>query len=183
MYRRIPIGLNADGKLHLELCRFSVKQPKDCTQKEINDFYNLTLKGKGLSPNGLIERIRSCELLAFCHICDILVAIGAIKRPLKSYILTIIHKTLIDRKCKELVFELGFSVTEEDYRKKGLCKMVKSVLLEEMKSRAGMIFSVTPNKTIQNYLIDYGFVKKGIPYDSINGVDTKYYEIDIKDLK
>jgi hypothetical protein len=154
-----------------------VKKPSDCTDFEIDSFYFLVLKGKKVQKKGLKERIFNCELLAFYKLNESIVAISAIKRPEESYRKKIIEKANLDRDYKDLLFEIGYSFTEENFRKNGFNSALKLLLLNSLKNLKGILFSTTAISSSQKFLEKNGFVNLGIPYDGKNDKNIKYFEI------
>lgn len=160
----------------LKNCEIEVKEPNSCTATETSSFYEEVKKGGKVMLHGLSERIKNCELLAFCYHKGILIGVSSIKRPNPNYVAEIIKKTELDRKIEDLTFEIGYSFTEPDYRRNGISKELKSKLLEQIKLRGGTIFSTTAIKSSQNFLEETGFIKLGKSYDGDNDKGITYYE-------
>lgn len=160
----------------LENCIVEVKEPSDCSDIEISIFYEGVKKGEKVMLQGLKDRIKNCEILAFCYYNESLIGISSIKRPNQNYVAEIIRKAQINRQTTDLMFEIGYSYTEPAYRKNGVSKYLKSKLLEQMKSRKGTIFSTTAIKSSQNFLEENGFIKIGKSYDGKNDKEISYYE-------
>lgn len=158
-----------------------VKKPSECTIFEIDNFYKLVLKGGKVKKEGLKERILNCELLAFYMINGIIIAISAIKKPTETYTKDVIQKAKLKRDYKDLKFEIGYSFTEENYRKKGLSSELKSLLLDSIKNAKGILFSTTAISSSQKFLEKQGFVNFGIPFDGKNDTNIKYYEIKLNE--
>lgn len=160
----------------LKDCRFEIKEPANCSESEISRFHELVVKGGKVLQEGLLNRIKNCELLAFCYFSNKLVGISSIKNPQGNYVKNIISKARISRDPSELKFEIGYSFTEMDFRKNGISRELKKHLLEAMKSRTGLIFSTTAIKSSQTFLQENGFEHKGNPYDGENDESIRYFE-------
>lgn len=160
----------------LSNCKTEVKEPDKCSDKEISAFYDEVRKGGKVMLQGLLNRIRNCELLAFCYHNNSLVGVSSIKRPNLDYVADIIKKTEIDRKPADLTFEIGYSFTEPHYRNNGISMELKKELLNQMKSRRGTIFSTTAIQSSQNFLKENGFKRNGKSYDGENDKGIEYYE-------
>lgn len=160
----------------LTKCKIEVKEPNKCIDQEIFTFYEKVKKGGKVMLPGLIDRIRNCELLAFCYYNDLLVGVSSIKRPNPNYVADIITMTGIDRRVEDLNFEIGYSFTETDYRRNGISKELKNKLLEQMESRSGTIFSTTAIKSSQTFLEENGFKRLGKSYDGHHDEEITYYE-------
>jgi len=157
---------------------FYVKPPKSCNANELKTFYTLVVKGVKVMKVGLENRISNCKLLAFCVDESRIIAISAIKRPPESYVKKVIKEAELDRLPAELTYEIGYSYTEKDYRRKGISTELKRQLLEGVLTEKGIIFSTTAIGSSQHFLVDHGFTQKGIAYDGENDKNIRYYERD-----
>lgn len=160
----------------LKKCLIEIKQPNICSDEEILNFHQKVEKGGKVMLQGLLSRIKKCELLAFCYLENKLIAVSSIKKPSQNYINKIIFKAKLDRKAENLIFEIGYSFTEPEVRRNGISQKLKKELLKEMESRNGIIFSTTAIKSSQNFLEQNGFNKYGEPYDGDNDSSITYYE-------
>jgi len=163
-----------------ETFKYSVKRPGECNSSEIGKFHELVLKGKKVQKKGLKERIQNCVILGFCTYNGEIVGISSIKRPQKSYTQKIIKKANLERNWDDLEYEIGYSFTEEEFRKKGISTQIKTNLIEQMKIIGGKIFSTTAISSSQRFLKEKGFNQIGNSYDGENDKDLKYYELIIK---
>ena len=160
----------------LSECKIEVKEPTLCSEKEISEFYEEVKKGGKVILHGLRDRIKNCELLAFCYYNSLLVGVSSVKRPKPNYVADIIIKTKINRRVEDLTFEIGYSFTEPDFRRNGISKELKKELLKQIDSCKGIIFSTTAIKSSQHFLEENGFKKYGKPYDGKNDKGISYYE-------
>lgn len=160
----------------LQNCIIEVKQPADFSDDQIFEFHSKVLEGGKVLELGLLDRIKNCELLAFCYHKDNLVGVSAVKRPSMTYVNDIIAKAKIERKFEDLNFEIGYSYTSPNFRRKGISKELKKELLNQMKTRKGKIFSTTAINSSQKFLQENGFVNYGVPYDGKNDNDILYFE-------
>lgn len=155
---------------------YYIKKPKDCNESEIDKFYELVIKGRKVPKERLRDRIVNCNLLGFCSVGNQIIAISSIKQPQKSYVKKVILNAQLKRHWQDLKFEIGYSFTEENYRRKGINAKIKKLLLEKMKDVGGIIFSTTAIQSSQNFLSEHGFLNIGLPYDGKNDKAIKYYE-------
>ncbi len=160
----------------LKSCKIEVKSHSECSKKELSDFYDEVEKGGKVVLLGLLDRIKNCELLAFCYFENMLVGVSSVKRPNHNYVDGIIQKAKIQRKIQDLNYEIGYSFTEKEYRRNGISQELKKGLLKKMESRKGIIFSTTAIKSSQNFLEQNGFKKYGNPYDGDNDKGIIYFE-------
>jgi len=86
-----------------------------------------------------------------------LISVSSIKRPSQNYVSDIIAKTEIDRRAEDSTFEIGYSFTEQHFRRNGISKALKKELLNQKKSRNGTIFLTTAIKRSQNFLEENSF--------------------------
>ncbi|WP_316778818.1 hypothetical protein [Pedobacter antarcticus] len=160
---------------------FFVKAPGKCTSSELVDFHSLVQIGGKVPLKNLPTRIQSCVLLAFCYLNKKPIGISAIKKPSRTYKEKIILKAGIDRIPNALDFEIGYSVTLSDFRKKGISSMLKTMLLEDMQQVKGTIFSTTAIESSKHFLKTNGFIKLGKPYDGEYDKGICYYELSLGD--
>lgn len=153
-----------------------IKSPDECSENELIDFHKKVIKGGKVSLNGLLTRIKNCELLAFCYFENNLIGVSSIKKPNQSYVEDIISKAKLDRKFSDLSFEIGYSFTELEFRKNGISRELKQNLLGEMQSKKGIIFSTTAVPSSQNFLKENGFEKRGESYNGANDTGITYFE-------
>lgn len=101
--------------------KYLAKEISNCSAYEIQMFYNLAIKGGKVQRKGLAERILQCKFLGFCYSdTNQIVAISSIKRPQKSYVEKVVKNANLNRKYTDLEFELGYSFTEFEHRRKEL---------------------------------------------------------------
>ena len=161
--------------------KYYFRKPLECSDFEIEKFHELVLKGGKVEKQGLKLRILNCELLAFCTVNDVIIAVSAIKRPEESYVEQIILKANLARDYKKLKFEIGYSFTEKNFTRKGINGDLKLLLLNEIKNVSGILFSTTAIPSSQKFLENNGFVNIGIPFDGKNDRNIKYYEKSINE--
>lgn len=159
----------------LEDCRFEIKAPAECSERELVEFHDLVLLGRKVPEKGLLNRVKKCELLAFCYYSDTLVGVSSVKHPSENYRKSVINKAQLDMAWQELDFEIGYSCTSPDVRRNGISQELKKRLLESMKSHKGKIFSTTAIKSSQSFLEQNGFAKSGNPYDGDNDKGIIFY--------
>ncbi|OOG78980.1 hypothetical protein [Flavobacterium sp. A45] len=157
--------------------KYLIKEPNSCSEHEIHKFYDLVVKGGKVKLEGLRERILNCKLLAFCYnTSNEIIAISSIKKPQKSYITKVIKNANLDRLHTDLQFELGYSFTDVEYRRKGINGNLKAHLLDAIKVEDCLVFSTTAITSSQIFLENNGFICYGKSYDGENDRDIKYYE-------
>ncbi len=157
--------------------RYIIKKPDSCLDNEIKMFHELVLRGSKVKSKGLSGRILNCKFLAFCYDSNNeIIAISSIKRPLRSYVEKVIKKANLNRSPENLQYELGYSFTVLEHRKKGVNGTLKSHLLDAINDEDCLIFSTTAINSSQTFLKNHGFVCHGNPFDGENDNNIKYYE-------
>jgi len=155
---------------------FLIKVVKECTDQEIETFKNLILKGGKVKKIGLKQRILNCLYLGFVKYKNETVSISAIKIPSNTYKERVILKSKIDRQPGELNYEIGYSFTELDYRKRGLSSSLKKHLINNLLGAKIIVFCTTAIPSSQKFLVQNGFTNFGFPYDGENDKNIMYYE-------
>jgi hypothetical protein len=157
---------------------YFIKSPQNCYNEELYSFHELLVKGKKVQIQGLENRIANCFLLGFCSDQNNIIAVSAIKRPLLGYVHGVIEKANLQRKVVELSYELGYSFTESEYRRKGINTAINSLLFENMKNVKGIIFATTAIQSSHNFLIAHSFKQMGNTWDGTYDKNLNYYERD-----
>lgn len=168
---KLPAQLDLHGR-----SIFLIKRPADCSQTEIDLFLTMVKKGNKVSADNLRQKVLNCEFLAFSYSGKRLVGISAIKRPEKSYIEQVHQKAGILRNTAEFGLELGYSFTEQDFRRSGISKKLKELLLRKISGISGTIFSTTATPTSQRFLRAHGFSACGSPYQGKFDGNIIYFE-------
>lgn len=151
-----------------------IKKPNECSGEELEKIKNVILEGSQVANEGLERRILNCKLIGLYYVRNDLVGVSAIKQPAINYIERILRKAKIKGESIPQ-FELGYSVTLEKYRGRGINKEINDSLLESFSSKN--IFATTDNETMKTYLENKGFKKKGISFKGFYNENLVYYEI------
>ncbi|CAM4331871.1 hypothetical protein ZORO111903_13990 [Zobellia roscoffensis] len=154
-----------------------VLPPNKCTEKELDLFHDLVLKGKQVDKNGLKNRISNSSVLGFCYIENSLVSISSIKRPNEGYKNRIFAKAKILELAKYHPFELGYAYTEKDFRGKGLNFRINERLLEF--SVLEPIYATTHNVKMKGSLLRMGFKVVGAEYKGDSGHNIEILSHDL----
>lgn len=138
-----------------------LKHPGECTEAEIQSFFELLMTGNEVRRETAITGIKRAELLAFHYEKDILAGIAAIKRPTNNYRNSVFSKAKTDEQATKYSLELGYAVTLEAYRGRGICS---NLVKELMKVCSEHVYSTTKDDGMQTTLEHNGFEKTGKPY-------------------
>jgi hypothetical protein len=140
------------------------RKPADCCETSLDNFKALVLEGREVIADGLTERIKGAERLGLGWWDGKLVAVSAIKRPNAEYR----DKVFADAQASHAAakfgnLEMGWSFTKPEYRCRGLCSLLKTLLLADVREP---MFATTrlSNKTAINLLLRNGFHRLGEPY-------------------
>jgi len=155
-----------------------IKTPKDCTPEELTKFNQLVLLGGQVEPNGLGDRILNCRLLGLCFINNDLVGVSAIKQPIETKTKRIkerakVHNVTIPQ------FELGYSVTKEEFRGQKINSSLNDKLLEEI-DKNETVYATTNNDAMRNFLTSRGFKRLGESFEGSFNIILDYYEKTLK---
>lgn len=163
-----------------EELEYLCKTPIEATKEELKEFHRLVLEGGKVMEHGLSDRINKSVVLGFCKKDKTIIGISAIKRPQKSYVEKVILNASLIREVENLEYEIGYSFTCSDFRKKGISTSIKSKIIEWMDNVGGTVFSTTAISSSQNFLREKGFTQIGNAYDGDNDRNLKYFELQIK---
>lgn len=156
-----------------------IRRADKATTEELADFHRLVLKGGRVSADGLMDRIKKCELLAFYYEKGELAAISAVKKPTAGYIENLSRKIGYQIDTTRPVFELGYSVTTLKHRQKGISGNLKNRLLERARKAKGLLFTTINLPSSKRYMERAGFEKKGNPFTgAIEGIE--YWELKLR---
>lgn len=158
------------------------KTPEESSESELMDFYNLVLEGGKVQKEGLLSRIKNCTVLGYCKKADKIIGVSAIKRPLDSYKKKVISKAKLLIPIEKLEYEIGYSYTSPDFRRRGISANIKSNIIDWMGNIGGTIFSTTAIISSQNFLKKKGFKQLGSEFDGENDKNLKYFEITVSKL-
>ena len=148
---------------------FEIKETKDCSSVEINDFFELAKKAEQVDLVGLLDRIKKSQLLAFCRSKSQLVGISAIKVPNNNYKKRIFRKAGIENDVNDYKFEPGYSYTEEKFRGKQISFDLNKELVKELSDNS--IFATTANPAMKRILNKIGFTEIGNAYKGKHNTD------------
>lgn len=142
--------------------QFYIKKPKECTEREINEFIQLVLVGKQVASKGLKKRILNTKLLAFCYIDKELIGISSIKRPVLIYKINTFKKALVEKESLKYNYELGYTVTKAGFEGNGISFKVNSKLISHITDSG--VYATTANPVMIHLLKKLDFKAIGEEY-------------------
>jgi len=149
-----------------------VKEPPKCSKKELENFYQLVLRGEQVENSGLRNRIKRAKLLAFHYEEKNLVGIASLKRPNKTYKKKVFIEAGVSEESDKYNLEVGWAFTMDEYRGKGICCGLIQKIVDASGSQNIFATTRTDNLPMQRILEKNGFQKIGKPYP---GRTKKYY--------
>ena len=141
-----------------------IKEPSECSEKEIEDVYLLAKKGGEVDPLGLRNRIRRAKYLAFHYEQNELVGIVGLKRPYETYKKVVFKRAGVPKEAEKYSLEIGWAYTKCVYRGKGICTGLIQKILEKSESENFFATVRTNNPAMHRVLEKTGFRRIGKPY-------------------
>lgn len=143
------------------------KNPKDCSDAELESFEKLVAEGGEVALVGLRQRIQCAEKLVFIYEGEC-VAVGAIKNPNARYKTSVFEKSGA-AECSRYKYELGWIYISKAKRGKGYGRILMELILDSLSGKRCFATTREDNASM-HYLFDqFGFSKLGQPYKSENG--------------
>ncbi len=134
-------------------------KPEDCSETEIQAFYDLVKSGNQVALINLEVKIRRAKVLAFAYIDDQLAGVASLKNQKQSYITKTFLKAKVPFKAKAYKTEMGYAVTAPDYRRMGIST---KLIIELFKSTEETSFyATTKNDGMRDLLEGLKFEKLG----------------------
>ena len=155
---------------------YEIKQPTNCTEKELEEFYEICKEADQVSLIGLKDRILNCPFLAFARCEEEIAGIAAIKVAEVNYRQEkfTASKTTLDNKL--FPHEIGYVYTEPVYQKNGIGTKLTQMLISKFTDRK--LFATTGNPTMKRILEQDGFVTTGT---SFPGSQNKTLELMVRE--
>ena len=151
----------------------SIIDEVNITDYDIEKFRSLLEKGGQVEMKYFSSSLSKKPILAMIYDKNEVAAIGALKRERSEYAEKKFEDAKSQLNSQEYDTELGWIVTEEKHRKRGLCDSVVKKLLDYFKEqRVGEKLFATVrevNNGMRRILEKNGFKKEGEPFDSKRG--------------
>ncbi len=138
--------------------------PNDFDDQQISKFIALVNTGGEVS-NLTEAKVRTAKYLAMTSIDGPLACVGALKLPENSYRNYVKTQSGFDLSCEHFPLELGWLVTDENFRRQGLARFVASGLVNKAQKGAFATTRLT-NRHMHNMLQALGFHVEGNSYPS-----------------
>jgi GNAT superfamily N-acetyltransferase len=145
----------------------TLKQPAACSNRELAEFERLVCRGAEVTAEGLRDRIRAAQQLAFIPgQAGTFVAVGALKRPAPTYCSTVFAKAHSSENPSGFTLELGWIYVEPDHRGKGFSNTLVETLLNAAGRSWVYATSRSNNVAMHSALRKHGFTQSGSAYES-----------------
>jgi len=144
-----------------------VKNPKDCSDTEIESFLSLVAEGGEVAVGGLRERIRRAEKLIFIN-TEKPVAVGAIKNPNAGYKTDVFKKSGVSEENK-YQYELGWLYVSKAARGNGYGRVLMDSIVTALADHTCFATTREDNDSMHYLFSQFGFSRLGQPYRSSNG--------------
>ncbi len=141
-------------------------KPENCSDAQLKTFYEIVVDGNQVNANGLLNRIKTADFLSFCELDDKVVGVASIKNPDINYKKTIFEKANVEELADDYRYEIGYAVTKETHRRKGISEELIKFLIENSTSKS--FFATTKNDGMRHLLEKIGFEKLGDNYTNDN---------------
>lgn len=140
---------------------FFIKQPSDCSQKEINDFYEMVLEGGQDVKETIKDGVNRSYLLGFHYVKNDLIGIAAIKKPMDYWKSFILKNAKLTNFINKIKFEFGYVYTRPEFENNKICSNLTRSLLKKVDAVNIFATTKTTNKKMIHILEKNGFKKYG----------------------
>jgi predicted GNAT family N-acyltransferase len=141
--------------------------PKKCGKKKLQQFHDLVLIGDQVNPAFLKKHIDNAEILAFGWIGTELAGIAALKNPVGHHKDQVFESAGVPGDGNQYTYELGYIVTNEQFRNQGISKSLITALIDEY--TGAWFYATTKNNYMRDLLPRMGLQKCGVSYANANG--------------
>jgi hypothetical protein len=146
----------------MENYQIKILSPNDCSPEQLRDFLTMVLSGGQVQAEGLADRIASAALLGFAFVDGKLAGVASIKNQKRSYVISRFLKAKVPRLAEHYDHEIGYAVTDADFRRMGISRNLILKLIEQKPQ--GKFYATTKNDDMRSLLTKLEFVKTGSPY-------------------
>ncbi|WP_428327975.1 hypothetical protein [Mucilaginibacter sp.] len=155
--------------------QISVLTPAECSATQLRQFHELVITGGQVLADGLAERIASAAVLAFAYSGEQLSGIASVKKQKRSYVTSIFLKAKVPRLAENYLFEIGYAVTNEHFRRQGISRnLIKALIGHKPGTR---FYATTKNDGMRDLLTQSGFKKTGNSWLNVNEETLDLYTL------
>ncbi|MGF7078816.1 GNAT family N-acetyltransferase [Mucilaginibacter sp. UYCu711] len=155
--------------------QISVLAPDECSPAQVQQFHELVISGGQVQADGLVERILSAALLAFAYSGEELAGIASVKQQKRNYVTGIFLKAKVPRLAVHYLFEIGYAVTHEHFRRQGISReLIKELIGHKPGTR---FYATTKDDGMRDLLTKSGFKKTGNSWLNVNEETLDLYTL------
>lgn len=147
----------------------SIRPPAEYSSDELDAFCQLVARGRQVDTAGLRDRVGRARWLGLHYEDGDLAAVAALKRPTGAYREKIFRNAEVLGRAGEFATELGWVVTREEYRNRGISRHLLGRLLERAGREPVFATTRTDNRPMQAVLASVGFEPIGQPFAGRHG--------------
>lgn len=141
-----------------------ILKPDQCSPEQLKSFYKFVEEGRQVDMNGLEDRIKAANFLAFYEDDNQLVGVASIKKPDKQYIRKVFRRAKVEKHADKYEFEMGWAFTKESHRRQGISEQLITTLIAKVEPNA--VYATTKNDGMRKLLAKVGFEKLGDNYEN-----------------
>ncbi len=157
---------------------YKILTPDKCDQKQLKVFHDIVVEGGQVMIEGLEERIKAADFLSFCESENEVVGVASIKNPNSVYKKNTFRKANVEKLADNYTLEIGYAVTKETHRRKGISEQLIKSLMDNSISKS--FFATTKNDGMRKLLEKIGFTKLGDNYKNDNNETLTLYHFNTK---
>lgn len=109
---------------------YKLLTPDNCAPKQFKIFYEIVVEGGQVMIDGLEVRIKAADFLSFCESENEVVGVASIKNPDSGYKKDTFKKANVEELADNYTFEIGYAVTKEAHRRKGISDQLIKTLMD-----------------------------------------------------
>ena len=140
--------------------------PDKCNKLQIKVFHDIVVEGGQVMIAGLEDRIKAADFLSFCECENEVAGVASIKNPDIGYKKETFRKANVEHLADNYSFEIGYAVTKETHRRKGISEQLIKLLMNNSNSKS--FYATTKNEGMRKLLEKIGFEKLGDNYTNAN---------------
>jgi hypothetical protein len=141
--------------------QYCIAQPRRIDAIDLDEIASLVERGEAVEHQGLMKRVRSCELIGFAKANGHIITCGAIKNPEARYLVKIARNS--GSEVPGDMRELGYVVTEGQHRGKGFAREICRRLVAAYPEP---LFATTSDAAMERMLQGISFIRVGVPWAS-----------------
>ncbi len=148
-------------------------EPKNCSNDQLQTFFDIVVEGNQVDMHRLLNRIKAAYFLSFCELNNEVIGIASIKNPSMKYKKKTFKKANVEEFADNFDYEIGYAVTKETHRRKGISmQLIKSLM---GKSTSKSFYATTKNDGMRHLLEKIGFERLGGNYTNDNNETLTLY--------